>query len=122
MPNHSKSHGQRQQHAGVKSGSQALPSHVTNEPTKRLRPPPKERTASNASPPSTPAKSPKKNKTTPSENPGQLAGVEAFTAVTVVHVLSPTSIDSVPTTAAPVPIVNVSSSGASITDEDQNLI
>ena len=102
MPNHTKSHGQKQQQAGVKSSSQALPSQVTNEPTKRQRPPPKERTASNASSPSTPAKSPKKNKTAPSENPGQLAGVEAFTAVTVVHVLSPTSIDSVPTTAAPV--------------------
>jgi hypothetical protein len=125
MPNHSKSHGQRQQQAGVKSGSQALPSQVTNEPTKRLRPPPKERTASNASSPSTPAKSPKKTWTAPSQNPGQLAAVEALeetSAVTGVNVPPPTSIDSVPTTAAPVPIVNVSSSGASITDEEQNLI
>ena len=108
MPNHSKSHGQRQQQAGVKSGSQALPTQVTNEPTKRLRPPPKERTASNASSPSTPAKSPKKNKTAPSENPGQLAAVEALqeiTGVTEVNVPPPTSIDSVPTSAAPVPVV-----------------
>ena len=125
MPNHSKSHGQRQQQAGVKSGSQALPTQVTNEPTKRLRPPPKERTASNASSPSTPAKSPKKTWTAPSQNPGQLAAVEALeetSAVTGVNVPPPTSIDSVPTTAAPVPVVNVSSSGASITDEEQNLI
>ncbi len=98
MPNHTKSHGQKQQQAGVKSSSQALPSQVTNEPTKRSRPPPKERTASNASSPSTPAKSPKKNKTAPSENLGQLAAVEALeqtTAVTVVNVLPPTSIDMV---------------------------
>jgi hypothetical protein len=121
---HTKSHGQRQQEQS--SSSQALPSQVTKDTTKRTRPLPfKERTASNASSPSTPGKSPKKPKTAPSENPGELAGVESLddtTAVTVVNVTPNTSIENARSTAAQDPVVNVSSSGASIpTDEEQNL-
>ena len=122
--NKTKSHGQRQQEQS--SSSQALPSQVTKDTTKRTRPLPfKERTASNPSSPSTPGKSPKKPKTAPSENPGELASVELLdqtTAVTEVNVTPNTSIENARSTAAQDPVVNVSSSGASIpTDEEQNL-
>ena len=120
-----KTNGQKQQEAGKKASGHALASQVTNSP-KRARAPPKERQSPiTASTTSSPLKSPKKSKTAPTTISGVLATVEAMEdtpAVTVVDVLRPTSIESAPSTAAPVTVVNVSSSGASITDEEQNLI
>ena len=117
--NRSKSHGQRQQEQSQRSPK----SQVTKDTTKKSRQLPfKDRPASTPSSPSTPGKSPKKPKTAPSENPGELAGVEALdetTAVTVVNVTStgasiPTAVTELAarSPAAQVLVVNVSSSGA----------
>ena len=128
--NKSKSHGQRQQEQSQRSPK----SQVTNNTAKKPRQIPfKDRPASTPSSPSTPTiKSPRKPKTAPSDNPGQLAGVEEVhetIAVTVVNVTStgasiPTAVTELAarSPAGQVLVGNVSSSASSIPNEEQQLV
>ena len=123
----SKTHGQRQQEQSQRSPK----SQVTTKKPRQI--PFKDRPASTPSSPSTPTiKSPRKPKTAPSDNPGQLASVEEVhetIAVTVVNVTSagasiPTAVTELAarSPAGQVLVGNVSSSASSIPNEEQQLV